>query len=228
MKNKIKPFIKRLVKENIYYIIGNVFIFIFIIITVKIGITEITKYKTKIASLELENIQLMNKVTLMNSAIPSSDKLDEDIKFLNTLIPNSEDYFSIIYALENLSQKSNFIITGYTVNIAASTSEKLRMKVTGIGDSKSFIDFLKDYNFSGGRLITSDKVQLDPNFSGSIIIDLTFYNKKTVVANKLEKSPDSNIYKELETLKAKVNFSFDNNSATRSPDLGYPKKSNPF
>ncbi|KKP60296.1 MAG: hypothetical protein UR56_C0026G0004 [Candidatus Roizmanbacteria bacterium GW2011_GWC2_34_23] len=228
MKNKIKPFIKRLIKENIYYIIGNVFIFILIIITVKIGITEITKYKTKIASLELENIQLMNKVTLMNSSIPVSEKLDEDVKFLNTLIPDVEDYFSIIYALENLSQKSNFIITSYVVNVGTSTSEKLRMKVTGIGDSKSFIDFLKDYNFSGGRLITSDKVQLDPNFSGSIIIDLTFYNKKTEVANKLEKSPNSNIFKELESLKAKVNFSFDNNSGLSSPSLDYPKKSNPF
>ncbi|MEK7597619.1 MAG: hypothetical protein AAB441_03150 [Patescibacteria group bacterium] len=228
MKNKIKPFIKRLVKENIYYIIGNVFIFIFIIITVKIGITEIINYKTKISSLELENTQLMNKVTLMNSSIPKSEKLDEDIKFLNTLIPNAEDYFSIIYALENLSQKSNFIITSYTVNVKASTSEKLRINVTGVGDSQSLINFLKDYNFSGGRLITSDKVQLDPNFSGSIIIDLTFYNKKTVVANKLEKPPDSNIYKELETLKAKVNFSFESNAETNGPDLNYPKKSNPF
>ena len=228
MKNKIKPFIKRLVKENIYYIIGNVFILIFIIITVKIGITETTKYKTKIASLELENVQLMNRVTLMNNSIPQSEKLDEDIKFLNTLIPNTEDYFSIIYALENLSQKSNFIITSYTVNVKASTSEKLRINVTGFGNSQSLKDFLKNYNFFGGRLITSDKVQLDPDFSGSIKIDLTFYNKKTEVANKLEKSPNTNVFKELESLKAKVNFSFDNNSATSSPDLGYPKKSNPF
>ena len=56
---------------------------------------------------------------------------------------------------------------------------KIRIKATGVGDSQSFVDFLKNYNFSGGRLITSDKVQLDPNFSGSIIIDLTFYNKNS-------------------------------------------------
>lgn len=228
MKNKIKPFIKRLIKENIYYIIGNIFIFILIIITIKIGVTESVNYKTKIDFLKLENTELMNKVTLMNSSIPVSEKLDEDVKFLNTLIPDTEDYFSIIYALENLSQKSNFAITNYTVNVGASTSEKLKIRVTGIGDSKSFIDFLKDYNFSGGRLITSDKVELDPNFSGSIIIDLTFYNKKTVAANKLGKSPNSNVFKELESLKVKVNFSFDNNSGSSSPSLDYPRKSNPF
>lgn len=228
MKNKIKPFIKRLIKENIYYIIGNIFILTLIIITFRIGLSESSNYNTKISSLKTENIGLMNKVTLMNSTIPGSEKLDEDVSFLNALIPNAEDYFSIIYALEKLSQKSGFIITDYTISISSSTLEKLRMKISGEGDSLTFVNFLKDYNFSGGRLITSDKVQLDPNFSGAIIIDLTFYSKKTVAANSLELSPNSNIYKELETLKAKVNFNFENTIASSSPNLDYPKKNNPF
>lgn len=229
MKTKIKPFIKRLLKENIYYIVGNIFIFILIIIAIKTGFTEMANYKRKIAALETENIELMNKVTLMNSAVPQSEKLDEDVKFLNTLIPDVEDYFSVIYALEQLSKKTNFIITSYSVNVKASTTDKLRINVTGVGDSQSLINFLKDYNFSGGRLITSDKVQLDPNFSGSIIINLTFYNKKTTAANKLETSVKSSTYKELEDLKNKVNFSFESNDiASASSTLDYPKKSNPF
>lgn len=228
MKNKIKPFIKRLIKENILYIIGNIFIFLLIIVTIKIGLTEIANYKTKIDLLKVENTELMNKVTFMNSIIPEPDKLDEDVKFLNKLIPNVEDYFSIIYALEKLSQKTNFIITNYTVNVGTSTSEQIRMSVTGVGNSQSFIDFLKDYNFSGGRLITSDKIQLDPNFAGSLIINLIFYSKKTEVSDKLETFPDTNIYKELETLKAKVNFNLDDNVSTISPSLDYPKKTNPF
>ena len=131
----------------------------------------------------------MNKVTLMNSAVPQSEKLDEDVKFLNTLIPDVEDYFSVIYALEQLSKKTNFVITSYSVNVKASTTDKLRINVTGVGDSESLIHFLKDYNFDGGRLITSDKVQLDPNFSGSIIINLTFYNKKTIYSKIKEELP---------------------------------------
>lgn len=228
MKDKIKPFIKRLIRENIFYIIGNIFIFILIILTFRIGFTENANYNDKINALKSENNELMNKVTLMNSVIPGSDKLDEDAKFLNTLIPNAEDYFSIIFALEKISQKTNFIITDYTINIGASTAEKLRINVTGIGNSQSFVDFLKDYNFSSGRLITSDKVEIDPNFSGSLKIDLTFYNKKTVTGNSLDMSPNINIYKELETLKAKVNFNFDNNEVVSNPSLDYPKKSNPF
>ncbi|MCR4276731.1 MAG: hypothetical protein NUV87_01230 [Candidatus Roizmanbacteria bacterium] len=229
MKTKIKPFIKRLLKENIYYIIGNIFIFILIIITIKTGFTEIANYKRKVTTLETENIELMNKVTLMNSTVPESEKLDEDVKFLNTLIPDVEDYFSVIYALEQLSKKTNFIITSYSVNVKASTTDKLRIKVTGVGDSQSLINFLKDYNFSGGRLITSDRVQLDPNFSGSIIINLTFYNKKTTAANNLEMSVKSSTYKELEDLKNKTNFSFESNDvASGSSTLDYPKKADPF
>jgi hypothetical protein len=229
MKTKIKPFIKRLLKENVYYIVGNIFIFILIIITIKTGFTEMTNYKRKIVTLGSENVELMNKVTLMNSAVPETKKLDEDVKFLNTLIPDVEDYFSVIYALEQLSKKTNFVITSYSVNVKTSTTDKLRINVTGVGDSQSLINFLKDYNFSGGRLITSDKVQLDPNFSGSIIINLTFYNKKTTAANKLEMSVKSSTYKELEDLKNKVNFSFDSNEVTsESSSLDYPKKSNPF
>lgn len=228
MKNKIKPFIQRLIKENIYYIIGNIFIFALIIIAIKIGLTESSSYNEKIKTLKTELGPLQNEVNLMQTTIPSSDKLDEDLKFLNTLIPNAEDYFSIIYSLEKLSQKTNFIVTSYSVNVGNSTSETLRLSVTGTGDSQSFIEFLKRYNFEGDRLITSDKIKLDPNFSGSLTIDLTFYAKKTEANNKLDMSANSNIYKELETLKTKINFNFDNSVATNSADLNYPKKTNPF
>ena len=229
MKTKIKPFIKRLLKENVFYIVGNIFIFVLIIITIKTGFTEMANYKKKIAALEIENIELMNKVTLMNSAVPESEKLDEYVKFLNTLIPDIEDYFSVIYALEQLSKKTNFVITNYSVDVKTSTTDKLRINVTGVGDSQSLINFLKNYNFSGGRLITSDKIQLDPNFSGSIIINLTIYNKKTIAANNLEMSVKSSTYKELGDLKNKISFNFDSNDvASESPSLDYPKKSNPF
>lgn len=228
MKNKIKPFIKRLISENITYILGNIFILISILMTINIGLTENAKYKIKIALLEEENIDLMNKVTLMNASIPASEKLDEDIRFLNMLIPNSEEYFSVIYALEKLSQKTGFIITNYSVNVSKSTTEKLRISVTGEGNSQSFVDFLKNYNFSGGRLITSDKVQLDPNFTGTIIIDLTFYSKKTISKNSLEMSPSSKIYDEIELLKKKVDFSFEDSLSVETAVIDYPKKTNPF
>lgn len=225
---KIKPFIKRLIRENIFYIAGNVFIFILIIIIIKVGLDKNSDYEEKNRSLKTELNQLKSEVALMKTTVPTSDKLDEDLKFLNTLIPNVEDYFSIMYALEKLSQKSNFIVTSYTVNMRNSTNTKLKIEVTGTGNSQSFINFLKDYNFGGGRLITSDKIQLDPNFLGTVKIDLTFYAKNVSTDKNLGLIPDYKFFQELEVLKSKVNFNFDNNTATNSADLSYPKKNNPF
>lgn len=228
MKLKIKPFLQRLLKENFFYLIGNFFIFALIIVTLNIGLTNNSNYEEKIAKLKIELNQLKNKVALMNTSIPSSLKLDEDLDFLNKLIPNVEDYFSIVYALEKLSQKSNFIITSYTVSVGSSTAEKLKLNVSGTGDSQTFIDFLKSYNFGGGRLITSDKIQLDPNFFGTIKIDLTFYTKNVSSNQDLEIEPDEKVFKELESLKSKVNFVFETNVATSEPDYNYPRKQNPF
>lgn len=228
MKNKIKPFMRRLLKENILYIAANFFIFILIIITVKVGTTENSNYEKKISALKIELSQLQNKVTLMHTVVPSSEKLDEDLYFLNKLIPNAEDYFSIVYSLEKLSQKSNFIITSYNVSVGSSTAEKLKLNVSGTGDSQTFIDFLKNYNFGGGRLITSDKIQLDPNFFGTIKIDLTFYTKNVSSSQNLEIEPDGKIFKELEALKSRVNFIFDSNVASGEVNIKYPRKSNPF
>ena len=225
---KIKPYIRRLLKENLLYIIGNIFMCALIVITIKIGITENTNYQNKIANLKSELNQLQIKADLLTTAIPSSEKLDEDLDFLNKLIPNIEDYFSIIYALEKLSQKSNFIVTSYNVSVDKSTAEKLRLNVTGMGDSQTFIDFLKSYNYEGGRLITSDKIQIDPNYFGSIKIDLTFYTKNVPISKDLDLKVDGKIFTELEALKSKVNFTFDNSEATATAVLDYPKKENPF
>jgi hypothetical protein len=72
MKLKIKPFLKRLLRENFFYIVGNIFILTLIIVTLNIGLTNNSSYERKIAELKIELNQLKNKVTLMNTSIPSS------------------------------------------------------------------------------------------------------------------------------------------------------------
>lgn len=228
MINKVKPFIRRSIKDNVFFIFGNIFIFILIIVTVKIGLTESINYDKKISDLKAELKTLQIKVNLMNTVIPSSDKLDDDLNFLNSMIPNAEDYFSIIYALDKLSQKSNFIITEYIVNTTSSSTGGLQLEVTGSGDSESFINFLKEYNFGGNRLITAGDIHIDPNFLGSISIDLTFYSKSTPQSENLDQITSYKFFEDLEKIKAKINFIFDNNKDNSEPDFNYPKKTNPF
>lgn len=226
MKFKIKPFLLGLLKENLVYILSFIILIILVVVMSKISIDKINKSDTEIKKLEKEVSQLNQEVSFYQNTIPSSEKLDDDIVLLNNLIPNIEDYFTMIYALENLSQQSGFFIVGYTVDIGKSTANKLRLTITGVGDSNSFVKFLSQYNFSGGRLITSDKIELDPQKTGSIGIDVTFYNK-SVSNSKQEIALDGKIFQDIESIKSKVKFDF-GSSTEESLDLNYPRKSNPF
>lgn len=225
MKLKIKPYLFRLIKENILYIISLFFLLIFIIVTTKLSLDKINLGKSRINILKTDVDQLNKKVKLYQKSIPSTDKLDEDVKLLNRLIPNVEDYFSVIYALDKLSEKTGFLIINYSVNVKKSTSDKLRLTVNGIGDSEGFLRFLEEYQFSGGRLITSDKIELNPEMSGTIKLNLTFYNKAVKPENKEITMTDSKIFDKLESIKEKVSFDFNEEGGI---DLDYPKKNSLF
>lgn len=228
-KLKIKPYLLRLIRENILYIITDVLLLVLLITVAKIGLDKILELDNTNNSLTQEVKALQNKYNLLNTIVPSSTDLEEDIKFLDSLIPNSEDYFSIIYTLDSLSQKTNFIITSYTVDVKKSTSNKLSLSVTGIGDTAAFMNFLQNYNFEGGRLITSDRIELNPQISGAIRMDLTFYNKSVSSLNYNQDFPiNAKTIEDITALKNKVNFSFKTSSDEAPLDLSYPKKSNPF
>lgn len=224
---KIKPYVAKLIKENIIYIIGNILLLILIALVVKIGVDRITVEDRKINVLRKDISTLQARFNLLNSVAADSASLDTDIKLLNSLIPEVEDYFTIIYALDALSRKTGFVITSYSVNVKTSTAEKLKLTITGTGDSKTFMDFLASYNYSGGRLITSDKIELNPEVAGAIKINLTFYNKKVAQSQLEELTVEPKTIEEIAQLRQKVDFSFANKEA-EEVDLSYPRKTNPF
>lgn len=226
---KIKPYLFQLIKENIYYIIFCLtFIFIIVFLTqTSIGKISVLDEKYQETKNEVDNLQ--TRFDLLNTNTPSKEELDQDIKLLNGLIPDTEDYFSIIYALDELSRDTGFIITSYTVNMRGSTDNQLKLSINGTGDTDKFLNFLKSYNFSGGRLITSDKIELNAKTSGQIKIDLTFYNKK-IDANYQNMSINKKVLEDITSLKSKVSFDFGEISASSEAgtNLSYPTKNNPF
>lgn len=228
MKTKIKPYFLRLLKENSLYLLSLVLLFFILIFFLTGNLPKIVLNQQKIETLTNEIKELKAKSSLINSLTTNPTELDEEIKFINNLIPGEEDYFSIIYALEQLSLKTGFIITSYTVNMKTSNANKLQLTITGAGDKETFMKFLKDYNFGGGRLITSDKIELTPELSGMTKINLAFYNKdvskeKTAIIDRTGK-----FLSELTALKNKVQFSFKESSPEASVDYNYPRKTNPF
>jgi len=227
MNKHLKPYIISLIKENLTYI-SILFVILFLLmVSVSVLLSKYSFNSIKENDLVKEVADLNKRVETASSAMADSQNLQQNIKLLDKLIPGTEDFFSIIYALENLSRKSGFQITAYSVDMKNSKVNKLQISISGSGDNESFIKFLKDYNFGGGRLITSDNIELSPKQSGNIKIDLAFYSKKTEVANGTLNF-NKNLLDELTKLKQKVDLSYVEASEEASVDLSYPKNTSPF
>lgn len=227
MKIKIKPFILRLIKDNVVYIISIAVILGLLGVTIKMSIGKIIQSNKKVKQLTADNLELNKKVKLYETTIPSTEKLDDDIKLLNNLIPNIEDYFSIIYSLDKLSQETGFLIVDYTVNTRTSNANKMSITVNGLGDSSTFLKFLDEYRYAGGRLITSDKIELDPQQTGVIKLNLSFYNKKINSNNKDVTVTDEKMFEDLESIKEKVKFDLNYDDEAEANET-YPIKRSLF
>lgn len=166
-------------------------------------------------------------LTLEKSKDLIETNLDEANKLLAILLPDTEDFFSIIAALERISQLSGFTIKEYVIKLSASTKEKLSISIGGTGDTDSFVNFLKDYQIAGGRLSTSEKIEFTSSQFKSTKVQLNFYHKKILVSNdvvpKLTET-DISFYN-----KIKSKLSFDLSPASVSEEqFNYPVKANPF
>ncbi|OGK18340.1 hypothetical protein A3G67_03545 [Candidatus Roizmanbacteria bacterium RIFCSPLOWO2_12_FULL_40_12] len=224
---KINPYLKHLLRENAGYIAVLVALFISTIVFFSFLNSKLSENQTQISTLENDIKELQDKQSLLAAATgQDAGSLDNDVKIMQNLIPDFEDYFSILYALDTLSQKTGFLVNSYTINLGSSSTDKLSVVVSGVGNPDSFLKFLNEYNFGGGRLITSEKIELETKESDAFKLNLTFYSKKVSATN--EKSLNyRTALQEFQKLKSKVSFSLRDSEVVATSE-SYPIKSNPF
>lgn len=230
MPRKIRPYLQFLIKQNLVYFVAFTVLMLLGAIMVPVFIAQINKTTVELNKSKIETSTLQTKQRVLQSVInENGDEIDQDLEVITRFIPDSEDYFSMIYALEKLSNSSGFIINNYTVNLVKSDSSKLSLSVTGIGDSNSFLELLKTYNFGGGRLITAEKIGIDPLQQSGVTLDLNFYNEKPTIDpnEKLDYQASIN---ELNDLRSKIKFSIVNEASPveTGGSTDYPTKSSLF
>jgi len=229
MKNKNLYFYSTLIAQNIVYILTNIVLTIVILFLVISFFQQTLENKQKINDLNNEINLLTSKKNNLKIFAQNDFNIEKAIKILNYLIPNEEDYFSILYALEKLSEKTGLLITSYTINLSDRNPNRLRLTVTGVGDINTFLNFLKEYNFSGGRLITSDNLSLNFQQQSGFKIDLIFYNQKIDTKNLSNLTiNDPTFFKKINELLAKTEFVLKESSEEALLDTNYPRKTNPF
>ena len=111
----------------------------------------------------------------------NKQQLETDIadynEVLDRLIPNQESYFQIINAFEKLSLATNLPIENYTINVEDTTSEKISLSLRLTGSSQEVNSFLKNFNYSSGRLIVSDSWSLlNDGTVSTLDFDISMFN----------------------------------------------------
>lgn len=220
--------IKRILKDQ-WTLFVSLGIFILLLGVVFIFYLRFNTQKKEVDLMNGEVQMLKNRFdTLKYNKSLTADQIVEYNKLLASLVPETEDFFSIIYALEEISSVSKFDITDYTINVGETSNERLTLTVTGKGDSESFLTFLQEYQFAGGRLATSDKIQYGGANSGNTLVALTFYSKRFTFDESVQVPQlSSEDIAKLETIKQKIKFQF-SSSAYQSVSTDYLQKKDPF
>ena len=204
-----------------------VFIVLFLLVLVFYG--SFNEQKKDVELLTGEVQMLKNRYdTLKYNKLVTEEQIKEYNKLLASLVPETEDFFSIIYALEEISASSGFMIKNYTIDVGNTTRERLTLSVEGKGSTDSFLAFLQEYQFAGGRLATSDKIQYGGANSSNTRVTLIFYSKRFTFDESVQVPQFSKEeIAKLEDIKQKVKFQF-SSSAYQSISTDYEVKKNPF
>ncbi len=228
MKPKISPYIKYLLTENIFYIVIAFVLLISIFIVPSIVINTYFQNVEKIKTLDEELQEINSKKNALSflSNAPSKN-IDEYYNIVSALIPEAENYFTIIYTLNNLAELTNFNITSYSLNLKESTANKISIEVTGVGNQSEFLNFLREYNLGGGRLITAEEITLNAEEFSGITLRLNFYNQKSSLFQS-GNIDYKKILTKIDGLKSKIKFNFQTKNKEDVVLEDYPTKTNPF
>lgn len=194
----------------------------------------------QINKLQEEVNRLKNdKIANLDHKIAEKETLDDLIKTLAQLIVEKEDYFSIVKTLDILSAKTGFYISNYSIDQDKLKTEKINLQVSGLGSSQDLLNFLKEYNFGGGRLVTSDNIDYKSDIQGVIKINLTLYNKKrtnssgqsdaSFINQRTQVENLNQIISEIREIRSKIETSTHEHKEDNKDSIGnYEKKEQSF
>lgn len=123
--------------------------------------------------------QMRATVTLIrNNRELFKEDTEQYNEILEKLIPDQESYFLVISALDQLSERLGVTIDSYSVNLSSTTEEKLTLTVNIVGEPEAINQFIQDYKYIGGRLITIEKMEIDPENFESLSFSMNFFHNE--------------------------------------------------
>lgn len=203
MKFDLKEIKAFLQNKRVYPTLIILFIDIVVLgVLIYAGIQLRATYSEMIATQDKVQEMKATITLIRNNQTVFNGRIDEYNKILEQLIPDQESYFTVISTLEQLSSKTGVTINSYSVNLDATTEEKLTLSVTLRGDPTSLERFIQEYRYSGGRLLTSDGLDIKPEEFEEVTFSLNFYHNKfrdTVSSSSRVAASDLELLDEINT-----------------------------
>ncbi len=223
---RLNYFLVRQIKENSLYLLILVAVIGYLVFLSWFVFANTYDNDAKTRTLQSEIADLTTRRDFINyqqTIRQQGIDIDAGNRLLSQLIPDQEDFFSLIYALDTISSQSQFIITGYALT-PSSVASPLSITITGTGDSNSFTKFLSNYNFGGGRLITIDSIKYLTSYAGETSLRINLYSGKSATTpHYAYRFTDAD--KQLITrIMSKISVEIKNSTASAA----YQTKQNPF
>ncbi len=228
MKKKtiIDRYTLSLIKENLVYLLLLLINVVLLIIVNNLFRENILKKQEEIEKAKSEIKIYSNLKNQIDNLNLSTQKLDEYYQLVSIILPQEQNIFSIIAAVERLSTETNFNIINYEISPPAEESSQFTLRVIGQGQSSRFLQFLRKYNFGSGRLITARKINYQEDAEIQAV-DLTFYSQPFEPRQDPLKItlPSQQDLEYIENIASKIKFVFDE---TTEEDYFYPTKDKLF
>ena len=147
-------------------------------VAIVIGLRLYGDYTTlQLRSQEIEDARTSVRLIQNNKTLVSQN-IDEYNKILEKVIPDNESYFLVITSLEQLAARTGVRVVSYSIDLTSTTMEKLTLEVVIEGNLASIENFMKEYQFAGGRLITNERLSLNLKDLQNITFSLNFFHKE--------------------------------------------------
>ena len=225
MKKRFDIYTLRLIKDNGIYLFLLLIFIILLFGFIPLQINHFFSLDERNKKLNQELTQLKNQQNLVINL--KSNQLDQAIKTINTLVPNSEDFFSIITALETISSKTGFSISQYRISLADISKQSIPIEITGVGGTGSIVNFLNGYHFSGGRLITITSLEYSPSVTKLNLV-LNFHNFKPTKTDIINVKFDQQEIDKFVAIGETLSKDQVNQENLIPGQFNYPVRGNPF
>lgn len=227
MQKKIDPYTLSLLRQNTIVLIILLLSVILIVIVLPLRVMDLLQNREKSDTLKTELSLLRDRQRQIESV--SNVDIDSASRAINYLIPTQEDFMTVLTSIDELQSQSGVKITTTLDAINLEQTEAVKLNVTVEAPSALLVNFLSQYHYRSGRLITTDSISIT-GAKQTMTLMLHFYVKKAdfqsgVVSAKV----DPVLIDRLKTIYAEIDrFGSSNQNTQEADDVEYTGKTNPF